>query len=266
MGMAEVVTLVAAGVAVIAVAFAAWQLRVARRQARQAVRQAGRADELATVIESHAKQAAGSAQSAHTQAQWAWEQVKLASGQLEEAKQEHQASARAEQWEWAYALTMTARELIDSNQELIRTALDAQVAPHYRRGADRHYRQSCQRWQDTMVKALSRTSPTLEVQHQVIAFAHVHQRLHGFIDVLLRAVETDTLVSDDAVTRQVLGLRQELASAHRQLQRTVSTSLATPDDAPPEAHPPETHPPEAQTQQIAGRPGNGDLRVVQNRA
>lgn len=255
MGIVEVAALAAASVAVIAVALAGWQLRVARRQARQAVQRVSRAGELATAIEGHAQQAAGSAQSAHAQAQWAWEQVKLASGQLEEARQEHRASARAEQWEWAYALTTTARELIDASQELVRITLDTRVAPHYRRAADRHYRQSCQRWQATVIKALARTSPDLEVQHQVIAFAHVHQRLHGHIDVLLRSVETDTLAADDAVTRQVLGLRQELAGAHRQLQRTVSTSLATSDDDSQAAP----------THQVAGA-RTGELQAVQNGA
>lgn len=257
MGMAEVATWIAAGLAIIAVALAGWQLWVARRQAQEAVRQAGRVSELATTAGGHAEQAAESAQSAHSQSRWAWEQVKLASSQLDEARQEHRASARAEEWEWAYALTMNSRELVDTSHELIRIALDVRVAPHYRRAADRHYRQTCQRWQDTMIKALARTTPNLELQHQVITFAHVHQRLHGHIDVLLRAAETDTLANDDAVTQQVLGRRQELANAHRQLQRTVSTSLATPDT-------PDT-PQETATQQITASK-SGELPTAQKRA
>ena len=152
---------------------------------------------------------------------------------MEESQQERQASVQAEQWEWAYALTRTARELVDTSHELVRTARDTRVAPHYRLAADRHYRQTCPRWQDTATKALARTSPSLELQHQLVVFGHVHQRLHGHIDVLLRAAETDTLSENDTVSQQVLALSQELANAHRQLQRAVSTSLSAPDGSPP---------------------------------
>lgn len=237
MGMVEVISWVAAGVAIIAVAVAIWQLVVARRRAQNAAQQLERANQLSATVKANADRAAESVRNAQGHARWAWEQVKLASDELEEARREHRASARVEQWEWAYALTMTARELVETSQELIRIAMDARVAPHYRQAADRNYRQTCQRWQDSMVKALARTSPTLEVQQQVLTFSCVHQRLHGHIDVLLRAAETGTLAGDEPVTRQVLGLRQELANAHRQLQRTVSTSLAASDEETEDAQP-----------------------------
>ncbi|MCR3718366.1 MULTISPECIES: hypothetical protein [Prauserella salsuginis group] len=229
MRTAEVALWVAVGlaaVAVVAVSLAGWQLVVARRQAQQMRRLAVKVRDLSSETQNHAGQAAEADESARDQARWAWEQVKLANTQLEQAQQENQASAQAEQWEWAYALTMAARELVDASTELIRIGLDTQVAPHYRQSANRHYRQSCQRWQDTMIKALSRTSPSLEVQHQLIAFGYVHQRLHGHIDVLLRATETGTLSDKDPVTQSVHALRHELANVHRQFQRTISASLA----------------------------------------
>lgn len=235
MGTVEVITWVAAGMTLVAVVIAGWQLWVARRRVRHAVQQASRADKLVAAAKSHAEQASGSAQSAHSQARWAWEQVKEVANQLDEARKEHRGAAQVEQWEWAYALTTTARELVDTSQELIRIGLDGRVAPHYRQAADRHYRQACQRWQDTMIKALARMSPPLELQQQVITFAHVHQRLYGHIDVLLRAAETGTLAEDDPVIRQVHGLRHELANVHRHLQRTISTSLTTPEEESSEA-------------------------------
>lgn len=230
MRTAEVALWVAVGlaaVAIVAVSLAGWQLVVARRQAQQIRGLAVRVRDLSAETQTHAGQAAEADGSARDQARWAWEQVKLATAQLEQAQQENQASAEAEQWEWAYALTMAARELVDTSTELIRIGLDTQVAPHYRQSANRHYRQSCQRWQDTMIKALSRTSPSLEVQHQLIAFGYVHQRLHGHIDVLLRSTETGTVSDNDPVVRSVHALRQELANVHRQFQRTISASLAT---------------------------------------
>ncbi|OLT43086.1 hypothetical protein BJF85_03110 [Saccharomonospora sp. CUA-673] len=220
-----------AAVAIIAVSLAGWQLVKARRQAQQIHRLALQVRDLSTETQHHAGHAAEADQSARDQARWAWEQVKLANTQLEQAQQDKQASTQAEQWEWAYALTMAARELVDASTELVRIGLDTQVAPHYRQAANRHYRQSCQRWQDTMIKALSRTSPSLEVQHQLIAFGYVHQRLHGHIDVLLRSVETDTLSEKDPVAQGVHALRHELANVHRQFQRTISASLATVGDA-----------------------------------
>ncbi|GAA1225527.1 hypothetical protein GCM10009676_04220 [Prauserella halophila] len=216
-----------AAVAIVAVSLAGWQLVVARRQAQQMRRLAVRVRDLSTETQNHAGQATEADESARDQARWAWEQVKLANTQLEQAQQENRDSARAEQWEWAYALTTAARELVDTSSELIRVGLDTQVAPHYRQSANRHYRQSCQRWQDTMIKALARTSPSLELQHQLIAFGYVHQRLHGHIDVLLRAAETGTLSDKDPVTQGVHALRHELATVHRQFQRTISASLAT---------------------------------------
>lgn len=231
--MAELTTWIAIAAAVVAVMAAVltgWQLWVAHRHSRYSAEQARRAEEQASAAKHEAEQAVSSATRAHDQARWAWEQVKLASTQLDEARWEHRASAQVEQWEWAYALTMTARDLVDSSHELVRVTLDAQVAPHYRRATDRQYRQNAERWQDTMVKASARISPSLEVQHQVVTFAQVHQRLHGRIDVLLRAAETDTLTTDDPMPRQVLGLRQELANVHRQLQRTISATLANPND------------------------------------
>ncbi|WP_235883343.1 hypothetical protein [Saccharopolyspora elongata] len=88
---------------------------------------------------------------------------------------------------------------------------------------------------------MARTSPPLEVQQQFVTFSDVHQRLHGHLGVLLRAVETSTLAEGDALTKQILGLRHELNNAHRNLQRTVSASLTAPDSP---------------TQQIAAAPGS----------
>ncbi|WP_192909492.1 hypothetical protein [Gandjariella thermophila] len=223
----EVATWIAAGVAIIAVGVAAWQLWLAHRRARQAEQLASRVRELTRATESHAEQAAGAAQGAHSHSRWAWEQVKLAANQLAEARQERRASTQREQWEWAYAMTTTARELVDCSQELIRVALDAQVAPHYRLAAERHYGQVCQWWQETVIKALARTSPTLELQHQVITFTGVHHRLHGHIGVLLRAAETNTVSDTDPLAKQAQQTGQELAGAHRHLQRAVSDSLTT---------------------------------------
>jgi hypothetical protein len=232
----ELVGLIAAGVAVLAVAIAAWFVARARAQAREALEHASKARELLGTVEQHAAQAAESSHNAREQSERAWEQVKLASGQLEEARQEKRETAQAEQWEWAYALTTASRELVDSGKELIRIALDPRVAPHYRLSADRHYRQACQRWQDTLVKTLARTQPALETQHEMSTFAQVHQRLNAHIGVLLRTVETDGVSENDALARQVTGTRQELDNAHRRLQRTISSSLSTsgaPGGGPP---------------------------------
>jgi hypothetical protein len=197
---------------------------------------AGLVGELAKAAERHAEQATGGAEGARSHARWAWEQVKLASDRLAEAKEEHRASDQREQWEWAYAMTTTARELVDTSQELTRIALDAQVAPHYRMATERRYRQVCQRWQETMIKALSRTSATLELQQHVITFSGVHQRLNGHIGVLLRAAETGALPDGDPMATQALHAGDELTAANRHLQRAVSTTLTkplNPDDAPP---------------------------------
>ncbi|RKT82325.1 hypothetical protein SAMN05421805_116107 [Saccharopolyspora antimicrobica] len=229
MGWEQLVTWIAAGLAVVAVGIAGWQLWLARREARAAVQRSEAMRRLVAAAEAHAEQSTKAAHNARAQAERAWEQIKLAQAQLEEARQERQASTQTEQWEWAYAVTTSARELVDSSQELIRTAMDGQVAPHYRVAADRHYRQTAQRWQETVIKAVARTSPALETQQQIVRFVDVHQRLHGHLGVLLRAVETDTLAEGDALSRQVLGLRQELNSVHRHLQRTISASLSTPD-------------------------------------
>lgn len=232
----DLVGLIAAGVAVLAVVIAAWFVARARAQAREALEHASKARELLGTVEQHASQAAESSHNAREQSERAWEQVKLASGQLEEARQEKRETAQAEQWEWAYALTTASRELVDSGKELIRIALDPRVAPHYRLSADRHYRQACQRWQDTLVKTLARTQPALETQHEMSTFAQVHQRLNAHIGVLLRTVETDGVSENDALARQVTGTRQELDNAHRRLQRTISSSLSTsgaPGGGPP---------------------------------
>ncbi|KAA5830013.1 hypothetical protein ABT337_09365 [Saccharopolyspora hirsuta] len=229
MSWEQLVTWIAAGLAVVAVGIAGWQLWLARREARAAVQRSEAMRRLVAASEAHSEKATKAAQNARAQAERAWEQIKLAQAQLDEARQERRASTQTEQWEWAYAVTTSARELVDSSQELIRTALDAQVAPHYRVAADRHYRQTAQRWQETVIKAVARTSPPLETQQQIVKFVDVHQRLHGQLGVLLRAVETDTLSEGDALSRQVLGLRQELNSVHRHLQRTISASLSTPD-------------------------------------
>nr|WP_233628054.1 hypothetical protein [Saccharopolyspora sp. HNM0986] len=229
MRVEQVVTWIAAGLAIIAVGVAGWQLWLARREARQAMQRSESIRRMAAASESNAEKAAEAARNSHTQAERAWEQVKHARSQLEEARQERRASTQAEQWEWAYAVTMSARELLDTSNELVRVALDSGVAPHYRLAADRHYHQSAQRWQETMVKAVARTGPDLELQQQVITFSTVHQRLHGHLGVLLRAIETGSLAEGDKLTDQVNGLRKELGNAHRHLQRTVSASLATPD-------------------------------------
>ncbi|MGW1678735.1 hypothetical protein [Saccharopolyspora sp. NPDC002376] len=231
MSWEHVVTWVAAGLAIVAVGVAGWQLVLARREAREAAQQTEAMRRLVTAAEGQAEKATKAAQNARTQAERAWEQIKLAQSQLEEAREERKTSTQTEQWEWAYAITTSARELVDSSQELIRTAMDGQVAPHYRVAADRHYRQTAQRWQETMVKAVARTSPPLETQQQIVRFVDVHQRLHGHLGVLLRAVETDTLSQGDALSRQVLGLRQEFNSVHRHLQRTISANLSKPDTA-----------------------------------
>lgn len=229
MAIEQLAPWIAAALAITAVGLAGWQLWVARREARKAIKRADEMRRLVTAAEGHTQQATEAAQSARAQAERAWEQVKLAQSQLDEARQERRASSQTEQWEWAYAVTTAARALVDSSQELIRIALDTHIAPHYRVAADRHYRQTAQRWQDTMIKAVARTSPPLEMQQQIVRFADVHQRLHGYLGVLLRAVETGTLSDDDVLRKQVMGLRQEINNAHRHLQRTVSATLATPD-------------------------------------
>ncbi|QUH02218.1 hypothetical protein HUO13_16710 [Saccharopolyspora erythraea] len=229
MRIEEVATWVAAGLALIAVGLAWWQFWLARQESRQAKQRTEAMRRLAAAAERDAAKAAEAARKAHEQAERAWEQVKLSRSQLEEARQEHRASTQTEQWEWAYAVTKAAREIVDTSQELIRIALDPQVAPHYRTAADRHYRHAAHRWQDTMIKAVARTSPPLEMQQQVVTFADVQQRLHGTLGVLLRAVETNTLADGDALTKQVHGLRHELNNANRHLQRIVSANLTTPD-------------------------------------
>ena len=221
MRMEELVTWIAAAVAIIVVGIAGWQVWLARREARAVAERSEAVRRMAADAEANAQKATESAEAARTQAERAWDQVKLARGQLEEARQEHRASTHAEQWEWAYAVTMTARELVDSCNELIRISTDTRMAPQHRLSADRHYHQASQRWQETLVKAVARTEPDLEMQQQLITFATVHQRLHGHLGVLLRAIETGTLADGDGLADRVHGLRQELGSAHRQLQRTV---------------------------------------------
>jgi hypothetical protein len=225
-GTVQLVTLIAAGLAVITVGVAGWQLWRSYRRTAEATRQADRVRELAEAVEDLAKQTEKASQDARSHAKWAWEQVKLAAGQLEQAQAEHRATSQTEEWEWAYALTLVARELVESSQELIRVAVDGQVTPNYRLAAERHYQQSAQRWQETMTKALSRTKPTLQVQHHVATFAQVQHRLHGQVGVLLRAAETGTLSSGDALTQQILGVGQELETVRRHLQRTISSDLA----------------------------------------
>ncbi|MHA6803710.1 hypothetical protein [Salinifilum ghardaiensis] len=230
----DLITWCAAGVAIIAVTLAWWHVRRAHKQAQQVAQQASRVSQLTTAAEDHAEQSSKAVQRAQSQAERAWEQVKFANEQLEQARQEHRASARAELWEWAYALTKASGELVEASQELLRIAFDPHVAPHYRLSTDRHYRQACQRWQDTAFKAVARASPPLEQQSQIITFADVHHRLHGQIEVVLRAAETGTLAGDTALAQQVFKLQQELGSAHRQLQRTVSAHLSTAEDQTPE--------------------------------
>lgn len=228
MRIVDVATWLAAGLAVVAVVLAAWQVGRAHRRLREADHYANRVHELASQVESHAVQAQREARNASSQARWAWEQVKLANKQLEQAQTEHRSSDEAEQWELCYALTVSARETVDAGNELVRATLDAQVAPHYRLAADRHYRQTAARWQETMTKALARTDPTLEVQHQVLTFTQVQHRLHGLIGVLLRAAETGTVSESDAVAKEALGAGQELENVRRNLQRTLSATLARP--------------------------------------
>lgn len=226
MRMVELVTWIASGLALVAMVVAGWQLVRARRRARTSSELLERVNTLTAATEAHAQRAEREAEQARSQARWAWEQVKLATSQLEHARSEHRAIARAEQWEWGYALTRCSRELVDASRELVRVALDQQVAPHYRLAALRYYQQSSGRWQDTMTKALARTDPTLEVQHQVLAFAQVQHRLHGQVGVLLRAAETGSLADSDPLARQARGAGEEMETARRQLQRTLSATLA----------------------------------------
>ncbi|MEB3368616.1 hypothetical protein [Saccharopolyspora mangrovi] len=231
MGMDALATWIPAVLAIIAAGVAGWLLWSVRKTAEETTQRAEAVRRLAAAVEANADKTGRAATTATEQAEHAWEQVKLSRRQLDDARQERQASTQAEQWEWAYALTTAARELVSSCHELIRVSLDSQVAPHYRTAADRHYRQAGQRWQDTMIKAIARTQPPLEMQQQVATFAEVHQRLHGHIGVLLRAVETNTLGEGDTLTKQVHGMRHELNNAHRNLQRIVSSNLSTPQQA-----------------------------------
>lgn len=228
MGIEVVATWIPAVLALVAAGVAGWLLWSARKTAEETTQRAEALRRLASAVEANADKTGRAAATASEQAERAWEQVKLSRSQLDDARQERHASTQAEQWEWAYALTTAARELVNSCHELIRISLDSQVAPHYRTAADRHYRQAGQRWQDTMIKAIARTQPPLEMQQQVATFAEVHQRLHGHIGVLLRAVETNTLGEGDTLTKQIHGMRHELNNAHRNLQRIVSSNLSAP--------------------------------------
>ena len=225
MRIVELTTWVAAGLAIIGVALAAWQLRKAHHRAQLVQQHASRTQALLEETEKQAARAEHEARQASAQARWAWEQVKLASTQLEQAQSEHRASSDAEHWEWSYALTTSAREAVDASNELIRIALDSHVAPHYRLAAERHYDQTTTRWQETMTKALARTEPTLELQHQVLTFTRVQHRLHGYVGVLLRAAETGTLSANDQLGQQARAAGHELENVRRQLQRTVNDSL-----------------------------------------
>ncbi|WP_233576359.1 hypothetical protein [Saccharopolyspora rhizosphaerae] len=231
MGMEALAAWIPAVLALVAAGVAGWLLWSARKAAEETAQRAEAVRRLASAVEANAEQTGQAASTATEQAERAWEQVKLTRSQLDDARQERHASTQAEQWEWAYALTTAARELVNSCHELIRVSLDTQVAPHYRQAADRHYRQAGQRWQDTMIKAIARTQPPLEMQQQVTTFAEVHQRLHGHIGVLLRAVETNTLGEGDTLTKQIHGMRHELNNAHRNLQRIVSSNLSAPQPA-----------------------------------
>lgn len=228
MGTEVWATWIPAVLALVAAGVSGWLLWSARKTAEETTRRSETVRRMTAAVEANAEKTTHAATTATEQAERAWEQVKLSRSQLDEAREERHASTQAEQWEWAYALTTAARELVNSCHELIRMSLDSQVAPHYRTAADRHYRQAGQRWQDTMIKAIARTQPPLEMQQQVATFAEVHQRLHGQLGVLLRAVETNTLAEGDTLTKQVHGMRHELNNAHRNLQRIVSTSLSTP--------------------------------------
>ncbi|WP_235875085.1 hypothetical protein [Saccharopolyspora aridisoli] len=228
MGTEVWATWIPAVLALAAAGFSGWLLWSARKTAEETARRCETVNRLAAAVEANTERTAHAATTATEQAERAWEQVKLSRSQLDEAREERHSSTQAEQWEWAYALTTAARELVNSCHELIRTSLDSQVAPHYRTAADRHYRQAGQRWQDTMIKAISRTQPPLEMQQQVATFAEVHQRLHGQLGVLLRAVETNTLAEGDTLTKQIHGMRHELNNAHRNLQRIVSSNLSNP--------------------------------------
>ncbi|HKN96096.1 MAG TPA: hypothetical protein VJX10_03180 [Pseudonocardiaceae bacterium] len=225
MRVVELATWVAAGLTITGVALAAWQLRKARQRMRLVERHEGRVRVLVKQAEKQAARAEHEALQASSQARWAWEQVKLASSQLEQAQAEHRASSEAEHWEWSYALTRSAREAVEASSELIRIALDSKVAPHYRLAAERHYDETTTRWQETMTKALSRTEPSLELQHQVLTFTRVQHRLHGYIGVLLRAAETGTVSANDRLSQQAVASGQELETVRRRLQRTVNDSL-----------------------------------------
>lgn len=227
MGTEVWVTWIPAVLALVAAGVSGWLLWSARKTAEETTRRSETVRRLTAAVEANTEKTGRAATTATEQAERAWEQVKLSRSQLDEAREERHASTQAEQWEWAYALTTAARELVNSCHELIRMSLDSQVAPHYRTAADRHYRQAGQRWQDTMIKAISRTQPPLEMQQQVATFAEVHQRLHGQLGVLLRAVETNTLAEGDTLTKQIHGMRHELNNAHRNLQRIVSSNLSS---------------------------------------
>lgn len=227
MGTEVWVTWIPAVLALVAAGVSGWLLWSARKTAEETTRRSETVRRLTAAVEANTEKTGRAAATATEQAERAWEQVKLSRSQLDEAREERHASTQAEQWEWAYALTTAARELVNSCHELIRMSLDSQVAPHYRTAADRHYRQAGQRWQDTMIKAISRTQPPLEMQQQVATFAEVHQRLHGQLGVLLRAVETNTLAEGDTLTKQIHGMRHELNNAHRNLQRIVSSNLSS---------------------------------------
>jgi hypothetical protein len=225
MRIAEWTTWVAVGFAITGVALVAWQLRKAHRRTQLANQHANRVQVLVEQAEQQAARAEREAQHSSSQARWAWEQVKLAAKQLEQAQSEHQASSQAEHWEWSYALTACARDAVDASSELIRIALDSQIAPHYRLAAERHYDQAATRWQETMTKTLSRTQPSLELQHQVLTFNRVQHQLHGRIGVLLRAAETGAVSASDQLSQQVIASGQELETVRRHLQRTVNDSL-----------------------------------------
>src|SRR5213594_309494 len=117
MRILELATWIAAGLAVAAVAFACWQLRRARGQAGEAARYATQAKEMAVHVRNSAEQAEREAENARSQARLAWEQVKLATDQLDQARAEKRHSSAAEQWEWSYALTTSAREAVDAGNE-----------------------------------------------------------------------------------------------------------------------------------------------------
>ena len=249
----DVATWIAAAVAVIAALAAGWLAWSARRAAGSSAERATRIRTWAAAVEEGAERAERGAKSADTQAARAWEQVKLASKQLDEARQETRTRDHIDQWEQAHALTMAARRLVETTHEMVNIAADTHAAPEYRLAGEPRYRDAVLRWQETLVKSLARTPPSPEVHDPLVSFVTVHSRLHGQLGALVHGVSSQTLRQGDPLVQQVIGLRQEFEEAHRQFQRAVGQSLVTQN-------------PEAGTRQIESIPASqGAVPARRNR-